>query len=119
MRTKILALLLFLAPLAFAQNPGVVIVGTAPSGACSQGVAGRLVNSTGAIWTCQSIVSKVGTWTLETGGGGGSPAGSAGDLQTYATSSTFGAAHLNDNGTTITTTETITPLVAAAKNLGT
>src|ERR1039458_6696846 len=62
---------LMLAPLAFSQNPGVVIVGTAPSGACPQGVPGRLVNSTGQIWTCQSIIAGTGTWTLETGGGGG------------------------------------------------
>ena len=68
---KLIAFLLFLAPLAFAQNPGVVIVGTAPSGSCPQGVPGNLVNSTGVIWTCQSIVAGTGTWTVVSGGGGG------------------------------------------------
>ena len=53
------------------------------------------------------------------GGGGGSPGGSSGDLQTNNGSGSFGAAALNDNGTTITATESITPAVAAAKNLGT
>src|SRR5208283_906842 len=64
---------------AFAQAPGVVLVGTAPSGNCPQGAVGRLVNSTGIIWTCQSIVAGTGTWTA-TGGSGSMtwPAGGAG-----------------------------------------
>ena len=54
-----------------AQSPGIVLVGTAPSGACPQGAIGQLVNSSGHIWTCQSITGGVGTWTDATGGGGG------------------------------------------------
>src|ERR1039458_2825046 len=45
--------------------------------------------------------------------------GSSGDIQTNNGSANLGAAHLNDNATTMTVTESITPLVAAAKNLGT
>jgi hypothetical protein len=52
-------------------------------------------------------------------GSGASPAGSSGDLQDNNGSGGLGAAALNDNGTTITLTETLTPKVAAAKNLGT
>jgi len=48
-----------------------------------------------------------------------SVAGSSGDLQTNNGSGGLGAAHINDNATTLTVTETITPSVAAAKNLGT
>lgn len=39
------------------------------------------------------------------GGGGGNPAGSAGVIQDYATSTTFGASSLTDNGTTVVGTE--------------
>ena len=46
-------------------------------------------------------------------------AGSSGDIQTNNGSANLGVAHLNDNATTMTVTESITPLVAAAKNLGT
>jgi len=48
-----------------------------------------------------------------------SVAGSSGDLQTNNGSSALGAAHINDNGTTMTVTESVTPKVAAADNLGT
>ncbi len=47
-----------------------------------------------------------------------SVAGSSGDLQTNDGSGALGAAHINDNGTTMTVTEDITPLVAAAKKFG-
>ena len=49
------------------QPSGVILVSTAPAGACTAGVQGQLVTTTGAIWTCQS-----GTWTVLSGGGGGS-----------------------------------------------
>src|ERR1700734_1708432 len=71
MRKIVLASLLFVASMAFAQNPGLVIVGTAPSGSCPKGVPGQMVNSTGQIWTCQSITGNTGTGSEETGGGGG------------------------------------------------
>lgn len=79
MRKLLWLLLMFAAPAIYAQNPGVVIVGTAPSGSCAKGSAGRLVNSTGAIWTCQSITGSTGTWTLaSSSGGSGPPSGAAG-----------------------------------------
>lgn len=52
-------------------------------------------------------------------GGTGTPSGSTGDIQTNAGSGNFGAAHINDNATTMKVTESITPNVAAANNLGT
>ena len=51
-------------------------------------------------------------------GSGGSPGGSSGDFQINNGSSGFAAGALNDNGTTITATETITPAVSAAVALG-
>lgn len=83
MRKMLLGLLLFLSPLAFSQNPGVVIVGTAPAGSCPQGVPGQLVNSTGAIWTCQNIVAGTGTWTQAGGGGSGNVSYSGTPAATY------------------------------------
>jgi hypothetical protein len=50
---------------------------------------------------------------------GVSVAGSSGDLQMNNGSSNLAAAHINDNATTMTVTESITPSVAAANNLGT
>jgi len=51
---------------------GIASVATAPSGACTAGVPGQMVTSTGDIWTCQS-----GTWA-KVGGSGGPPSGAAG-----------------------------------------
>src|SRR5208337_5192341 len=83
-------------------NPGVVIVGTAPSGACPQGVPGQMVNSTGAIYTCQNISGGFGIWTQATSSSAGcTVAGASGDLQDNNGASGCGAAALNDNGTTI------------------
>lgn len=76
---RLLFLLAFLAAPLFAQSPviggiGVTLVTVAPSGACVAGSQGKLVSSTGAIWTCQA-----GTWTsISGGGGGGAPTGPAG-----------------------------------------
>ena len=67
---KILLALVFLASAAFAQNPGVVIVGTAPSGTCVPGSAGRLVNSTGVLWL-PVVTGGVCTWTASPTSGGG------------------------------------------------
>jgi len=75
-----------------------------------------------ALFSCGSkgyLYGGSGGTGCDAGGGGGSPGGSSGDLQDNDGSGGFGAAHLNDNGTTITATESITPAVAAAKNLGT
>lgn len=86
-----------------AQSPGIVLVGTAPSGACPQGAIGQLVNSSGHIWTCQSITGGVGTWTDATGGGGSS--GSFGSLtggtNTTAAMVVGSGASLNPTGTGI------------------
>ena len=60
------------------------------------------------------------SWVPPTSGGTGcTPIGSSGDLQTNNGSGGCGASHINDNGTTMTVTESITPSVASAKNLGT
>jgi hypothetical protein len=67
---KILLALVFLASAAFAQNPGVVIVGTAPSETCVPGSAGRLVNSTGVLWL-PVVTGGVCTWTASPTSGGG------------------------------------------------
>jgi len=60
------------------------------------------------------------SWVPPTSGGTGcTPIGSSGDLQTNNGSGGCGASHMNDNGTTMTVTESITPASAASKNLGT
>jgi hypothetical protein len=46
------------------NNPAIRYVGTAPSGACSQSPPVQVLNSTGAIYTCDN-----GTWAAQTGGG--------------------------------------------------
>ena len=67
---KFLAWILMFLPLSLLAQvgvpSGVILVATAPSGACSAGVQGQLVTSTGAIWTCHG-----GTWAPVSGGGGG------------------------------------------------
>lgn len=78
--------------------PGVVKVGTAPSGSCSQGVAGQLVTTTGAVWTCQNITAGTGTWTLLSSGGGSSSVpvttiASSGTTQTLAFASSGDVAY--------------------------
>lgn len=72
--------------------PGVVKVGTAPSGACTQGVAGQLVTTTGAVWTCQNITAGTGTWTLLSSGGGGGVTSVSNSDGTLTISPTTGAA---------------------------
>lgn len=64
---KLLLLLLFGLP-AFGQltNSGVTYVGSAPSGACSQAPPVQVLNSSGAIYTCDN-----GTWAVQGGSGGG------------------------------------------------
>ncbi len=72
---------------------------------------------TGAITMNFANCTVSATFTITCSGG--ASGGSSGDLQTNNGSGGFGAAHINDNTTTMTVTESITPLVAAANNLGT
>ena len=82
-------LLLSSAALAQVSNPGVRYVGSAPSGACAQAPPVQVLNSSGAIYTCDN-----GTWAVQGGGGG------SGTVTSIATSSPI-------TGGTITTTGTI------------
>jgi hypothetical protein len=47
------------------QPPGVILVSSAPSGACNAGIPGELLTTTGTLYSCQS-----GTWATISGGGG-------------------------------------------------
>lgn len=82
----------------YAQNPGVVIVGTAPSGPCPKGVPGRLVNSTGHVWTCQHITAGMGTWTDATGGGGSGTVTTTGTPSSGQTAVFSGATSITGGG---------------------
>lgn len=88
---KLLFLFLFLMSLGMVQaqpgNPTINFRTADPSGTCS--AQPMQYNYTlGKLWGC-----KAGTWTLmaDGGGGGAFPAGLAGCVQLYATSTTFGA----------------------------
>ena len=63
----VLFLIFLLAAAAYAQpnNPSVRYVGSAPSGACSQAPPVQVLNSSGAIYTCNN-----GTWAVQGGGSG-------------------------------------------------
>lgn len=65
---KLLIALIVLTGSALAQpaNPGIVLVGSAPSGSCSVNLPDEQVVTLGTLYSCQS-----GTWTQITGGGGG------------------------------------------------
>lgn len=65
MKKILLCLIVLLATSAFAQvsNPSIVLVVTAPSGACVAGLPNQQVLSTGVLYTCQA-----GTWAAIGGG---------------------------------------------------
>src|ERR1035437_8621135 len=70
-------LLLFAAPVFGQLSPGtvnvtggVLIVSSAPSGACAQGVANQQMVTTGIQYSCQNITSGNGTWAILTWGKG-------------------------------------------------
>lgn len=76
-RHKRLTPLFYLIPFLFClptkaqvSTPSVRYVGSAPSGTCSQAPPVQVLNSSGAIYTCNN-----GTWGVATGGGGGSTPG--------------------------------------------
>ena len=75
MRKTLLGALLLLAPALHAQvtAPSIILVGSAPSGSCSNNLPDRQVATTGALYSCQS-----GIWTLIGSGAGGPPTGTAG-----------------------------------------
>jgi hypothetical protein len=73
-KTLLGALLLFAAALhAQVSSPSIILVSTAPSGACSEGLPNRQVASTGVQYSCQN-----GTWGTVGTGAGGPPTGGAG-----------------------------------------
>jgi hypothetical protein len=54
------------------------------------------------------LCTTTNTWTQQSGGGGGgNPAGNVGDLQTKATSTTFGASHINDSNGAMIASESL------------
>lgn len=67
-RAILLAIMLFvpLAALGQIQNPSIVTVATAPSGACTSGLPNQQVITTGTQYSCQN-----GTWGIVGGGGSG------------------------------------------------
>ena len=77
MKKLALTILLFAASAA-AQvgNPGVTYVSSAPSGACSQSPPVQVLNSSGAIYTCNN-----GTWAVQ--GGTGTPSLNSPGQPTY------------------------------------
>ena len=92
-RYLLFAALLMLAAAAQAQvnNPGVRYVSSAPSGACSQSPPVQVLNSSGAIYTCNN-----GTWATSGDGSGTVSPGRAGQLGYYsADGSTIGGITTN------------------------
>ena len=82
---KLLWLFFFALPLAAQVNtPTVKYVGSAPTGSCSQAPPVQVLNSSGAIYTCDN-----GIWAVS-GGGSGTPASPVGSIQTNVSGS-FGA----------------------------
>lgn len=66
-------LVLFAVPALHAQvtNPGIVLVGSAPSGACARNLPDEQVINVGTLYSCQN-----GTWAqIGSGGGGGATLG--------------------------------------------
>jgi hypothetical protein len=110
-RLAILALLWPAAMLAQVANPSIVLVGSAPSGACSSGLPDQQVLSTGILYSCQS-----GTWTAFGSAAGGDTITSPNSTITVggtssATTLDFNLAHAN----TWSATQTFTaPALGAA-----
>ncbi len=99
MKRFILCLFLFALPLAAQpNNPSVTYVGSAPSGSCSQAPPVQVLNSSGAIYTCDN-----GTWAVQGGGGSGTVgAGTAGQYARYLANGTTVA---GESGTSILVTD--------------
>jgi hypothetical protein len=91
-------------------SPGVAPpFGTGPQSYC--------VNSITVSGATQTITfSSPPALTVPFSGSGGVPAGNVGDVQIKATSSTFGAGHINDSGTTLSFSENV--LASASENIG-
>lgn len=85
----------------FYRSPGVILVGTAPSGSCSGANAGQLVVSTGTLYTCQS-----GTWAAIAGGGGSMVYPGAGIP--VSTGTAWGTSKTAPSGAIVGTTDTQT-----------
>jgi len=68
LKTGLLLFLLPIAALAQPSNPAIVMVTSAPTGACTNALPDQQVVSTGVLYSCQG-----GTWAVVGGGGGGGP----------------------------------------------
>ena len=113
-RGLLIALLLLTGCFSFAQVSFQVILPAAPPGGvganCLATTYGYLAPVTGGseLVLCDPTTH---TWTVQAGGGGGgncTVAGSSGDLQMNGGSSNCAASHVNDNNTTVASTEPIT-----------
>jgi hypothetical protein len=69
---KILCIVFLMAASAYGQvsgsvnvTGGVLIVSSAPSGACAQGVANQQMVTTGIQYSCQNITAGTGTWAIQ------------------------------------------------------
>jgi hypothetical protein len=94
------------------QSPGV-----APPfgvGPVSFSVAITITGATQSVTS--TLTAAAVALTVPFSSGGGAPAGNVGDLQTKASSSTFGASHINDSGTALSVTENV--LASASANIG-
>jgi hypothetical protein len=74
-----------------AGNPALSVTGSVTPGDCTSFASSTTAQDAGA--PCGS-------------GGGGSPSGNVGDIQTKAGSSSFGASHINDTGSALNASET-------------
>jgi len=71
------------------SNPSVIYVGASPSGSCAQAPPIQILNSTGAIYTCDN-----GTWAVQGGGSGGGVTSLTGDGTIISNSASTGAVTL-------------------------
>ena len=111
MKKLALTILLFAASAAAQlNNPGVTYVSSAPSGACSQSPPVQVLNSSGAIYTCNN-----GTWAVQGGGSGsGTVIGQAAGVIPLGTSATVigSQSHMDDGVTTAATITSTEPIAA-------
>lgn len=79
-------------------------VTTTPSGSCAQGAPNQQDTVTGIQYSCQNVVSGVGTWGVVGGGVSGPSTSTAGDLPSFVdtTGKTLADSGVNWNGSTNT-----------------